>query len=65
MDSVYFSQKQRFEFKNVLMVDLFLTKNTAFGFSRRYLMNWSGVDCCDAFTSLILTAPIHFRTSIG
>ncbi len=63
MDSVYFSQKQRFEFKNVLMVDSH--KNTAFGFSRRYLMNWSGVDCCDAFTSLILTAPIHCRASIG
>ncbi len=50
--------------KNILMMDLLL-KNASFRFTR---MDWSGVDYCDVFIScwtLILTAPIHCRGSIG
>ncbi len=42
----------RFDVKNVLTMDLFLT-NTAFVFSRHYLMDWSGVDHCDVFISCL------------
>ncbi len=38
--------------KNVLMMDLFFT-NTAFGFIKCYLMDWSGVDYCDVFISCL------------
>ncbi len=43
-------------------------KHAGFHFSRHYLMDWSGVDYCDvlsAIWTLILTAPIHCRASIG
>ncbi len=47
-------------------------KHAAFGFTRCYLMDWSGVDYLwiivmflSAVWTLILTAPIHCRASIG
>ncbi len=49
-------------------MDLFLT-NMQVCFTRCKLMDWSIVDYCDVFLSavwtLILTAPIHCRGSIG
>ncbi len=53
------------------MMDLFNT-NTQFYFSRRYFMDWSCVDylwiivmLLSAAWTLIVTAPIHCRGSIG
>ncbi len=56
-----FSQKQRFEVENILMMDLFLTQRL----SLQDIKN--SVNYCDVFISvwtLILTAPIHCRASI-
>ncbi len=57
--------------KKNLMMDLFL-RNTALCFTKHQLMDWSGVDylwiiamLLSAVWTLILTAPIHCRGSIG
>jgi len=66
MDS-YFIQKQRFVVKNIFMMDLFL-RNTQLLYSQDVNW-WTGVDylwiICDAFISLLLTAPIHCWAPIG
>ncbi len=60
-----FSQKQQFVVKNVFLMDLFITNTVFSHFTRCWLMDWSHIGYCDAFISLILTAPIHCRGSIG
>ncbi len=65
-----FSWKQGFEVKNIIMMDLFLTNTQVF--TSQDMMYWSGVDYLwiivmflSAVWTLILTAPIHCRGSIG
>ncbi len=45
----YFSWKQQFEVKNILMFFFCLS----FGFTRCKMMDWSGVDYCDVFVSCL------------
>ncbi len=63
-----FSYKQRFEVKNVLMMDLFLTNMQLF--TSQDINWWTGVVWIivmflSAVWTLILMAPIHCRASIG
>ncbi len=70
MDS-YFGQKQQFEVKNLLRINLFL-RNTQL-FSSQGINWWTGVMsiacgllwCFYQLFELILMAPIHCRGSIG
>ncbi len=67
MDS-YFGQMQRFKVKNFLMMDLFLTNTQLF--ASQDINRWTGVVWIivmflSAVWTLILTAPIHCRGSIG
>ncbi len=63
------SWNQRFEVKNVLMMDLFTNMQR---FASLNDLHWSGVDCLwiivmflTAAWTLILMAPIHCRGSVG
>ncbi len=63
-----FSWKEQFEVKNVLMMDLFLTNMQLF--ASQDVDWWTGVVWIivmfkSAVWTLILTAPIHCRGSIG
>ncbi len=65
VEDVYFSQKQWFEVKNNLRMDLFLTNM----FINTYINWWTGevwiiVMFLSAVWTLILTAPIHCKGSI-
>ncbi len=62
----YLSQNLRFEVKNFLIMDLFLT-NTKFLLHKTFIngLEWILVMFLSAVWTLILTAPIHSRGSIG
>ncbi len=65
---LYFSQKQKFEVKNFLYMDLFITKIHLF--ASQGINWWTGVVWIivmflSAVSTLILTAPIHCNGSIG
>ncbi len=69
MEDSYFNQKQKFEVKNILMMDLFLT-NTQF-FTSQNVNWWTGIMWIIVMyllavfiRTLILTAPIHCKGSI-
>ncbi len=74
MDS-YFSQKQWFKVKNILMMELFLTNTQTRSFcllktltdGLEWCVNylWIIVMFLSAVWTLILTAPIHCRASIA
>ncbi len=64
IEDSYFSQKQRFEVQNILMVDLFLTNTQLL--ASQDINWWTGVVWIivmflSAVWTLILTAPIHCR----
>ncbi len=68
MDS-YFVQKWQFKFKKAIMMDLFIQTQL---FTSQDVKWWTGVDYLwiivmflSAVWTLILTAPIHCRGSIG
>ncbi len=65
MEDLYFSWKQQFEVKSALM-DLFLI-NTVYIFPKHELRDylWIIMMFLSAIWTLILTAPIHCRGSIG
>ncbi len=46
------SLKQWFKVKNASLMDLFLIKHVAFGFTRLKLMDWSDVDYCDVLSAV-------------
>ncbi len=57
IEDSYFSQKQRFEVQNILMVDLFLTNTHSFWLHKMLTdgLEWCGllVDYCDVFISCL------------
>ncbi len=68
LEHSHFSQNQKFEVKNVLIMDLFVTNTQLFALQD--VNWWTGVTCGLLWCfyqlfGLILTAPIHCRGSIA
>ncbi len=71
MEDSYFKQKQQFQVKKFLIMDLFLTNTKLF--TSQDINCWTGevwitcrlFPCFYQLFWLILTAPIHFRASTG